>query len=36
MDERILKWLFDVKLAIDEINSYFDTQEKTFLSTVKI
>lgn len=30
MDERILKWLFDVKLAIDEINSYFDTQEKDF------
>lgn len=23
MDEKILKWLYDVKLAINEINSYF-------------
>ena len=30
MDERILKWLFDVKMAIDEIDSYFINEEKDF------
>ena len=30
MDERILKWLFDVKMAIEEIDSYFQTNEKDF------
>jgi uncharacterized protein with HEPN domain len=30
MDERILKWLFDIKMAIDEINSYFEKEEKDF------
>lgn len=30
MDERILKWLFDIKFALDEINSYFDGKEKNF------
>ena len=30
MDERILKWLFDVKMAIDEIDSYFTTEQKDF------
>lgn len=30
MDERILKWLYDVKLAIDEIDGYFETFEKDF------
>lgn len=30
MDERILKWLFDIKQAIDEINSYFEKEEKDF------
>lgn len=30
MDERILKWLFDVKMAIDEIDSYFLNQQKDF------
>lgn len=30
MDERILKWLFDVKMAIDEIESYFIDEEKDF------
>ncbi len=30
MDERILKWLFDVKMAIDEIDSYFIDEEKDF------
>jgi len=30
MDERILKWLFDVKMAIDEIDSYFVNDQKDF------
>lgn len=30
MDERILKWLYDVKFAIAEIDSYFETTEKLF------
>lgn len=30
MDERILKWLFDIKMSIDEINSYFEKEEKDF------
>lgn len=30
MDERILKWLYDIKFALDEINSYFDGKEKNF------
>jgi uncharacterized protein with HEPN domain len=30
MDERILKWLYDIKIAIDEIESYFENQEKDF------
>ena len=30
MDERVLKWLFDIKIAIDEIDSYFEKQEKDF------
>lgn len=30
MDERILKWLYDIKLAIDEIDGYFETHEKDF------
>jgi uncharacterized protein with HEPN domain len=30
MDERILKWLFDVKMAIDEIDSYFVNEQKDF------
>lgn len=32
MDERILKWLFDIKMAIDEINSYFEKEEKDFFA----
>mgnify|MGYP003574970809 FL=1 len=32
MDERILKWLYDIKLAIDEIYGYFETIEKSFVS----
>lgn len=30
MDERILKWLFDIKLSIEEIDSFFQTEEKDF------
>lgn len=30
MDERILKWLYDIKFAVAEIDSYFETTEKTF------
>jgi len=30
MDERILKWLFDIKLSIDEIESFFGNEEKDF------
>jgi len=30
MDERILKWLYDIKMSVDEINSYFEKEEKDF------
>lgn len=30
MDERILKWLFDIKIAIDEIEAYFLEIPKDF------
>lgn len=30
MDDRILKWLYDIKMSIDEINSYFEKEEKDF------
>jgi uncharacterized protein with HEPN domain len=30
MDERILKWLYDIKMAIDEIDGYFEGKEKNF------
>jgi uncharacterized protein with HEPN domain len=30
MDERILKWLFDIKMAIDEIEDFFKNEEKDF------
>ena len=28
MDERVEKWLYDVKFAIEEIESYFENNEK--------
>ena len=31
MNEKIIKYLFDVKQAIDEIDSYFITHEKSFV-----
>jgi uncharacterized protein with HEPN domain len=30
MDKRILKWIYDVKVAIDEINSYFINEKMDF------
>ncbi len=30
MDEKILKWLFDVKIAINEIDSFFTLYTKDF------
>ena len=36
MDERILKWLYDINFALIEIESYFEGKEKTFLNTKKI
>ena len=30
MDDRILKWLYDIKMSVDEINSYFEKEEKDF------
>ena len=30
MDEKVLKCLYDIKLAIEEVDSYFVNREKTF------
>lgn len=30
MDERILKWLFDIKISITEIDGFFINEEKDF------
>ena len=30
MDERIEKWLYDIRFAIEEIGDYFENTEKTF------
>jgi uncharacterized protein with HEPN domain len=30
MDERILKWLYDIKISIDEIDDFFIKEEKDF------
>ncbi|WP_242206308.1 HepT-like ribonuclease domain-containing protein [Aestuariivivens insulae] len=30
MDERILKWLFDIKMAVEEVNLYFESTDKSF------
>lgn len=32
MDERILKWLYDIKIAIDEIDGYFLEEPKDFFA----
>lgn len=30
MDERVLKWVYDIYLALEEIESYFENTEKNF------
>ncbi len=30
MDEKTLKWLYDIKLAIEEIDGYFENNEMNF------
>ncbi|MEX2569178.1 MAG: HepT-like ribonuclease domain-containing protein [Cyclobacteriaceae bacterium] len=35
MDEKVLKWLWDIKLAIDEIDGYFEHQDKDFFQYQK-
>jgi uncharacterized protein with HEPN domain len=35
MDEKILKSLYDIKLAIDEIDLFLSNEEKTFLNYSK-
>jgi uncharacterized protein with HEPN domain len=35
MDERILKWLYDIKLCIEEIDSFFKEEEKDFFKYQK-
>ena len=35
MDERILKWLYDIKLAVDEIEHYFENTDKNFIEYQK-
>jgi hypothetical protein len=30
MDDRILKWLFDIKIAIEEIDSFFASSAMVF------
>jgi len=35
MDERILKWLFDIKMSINEINDFFANEEKDFFKYQK-
>jgi uncharacterized protein with HEPN domain len=35
MDERILKWLYDIKICIEEIDSFFKEEEKDFFKYQK-
>jgi uncharacterized protein with HEPN domain len=35
MDEKILKWLYDVQVAISEIEKYFESNEKNFFEYQK-
>ncbi len=30
MNEKVLKWLYDIKIAIDEVDSFFVHKEKSF------
>lgn len=36
MDEKIHKWLYDIKFAIEEIDGYFDNKQKDFFNIVRI
>jgi len=36
MDERILKWLFDIKLAIEKLTVILKVQKWTFLNIKRI
>ncbi len=36
MDERVEKWLYNIRLAIDEINGYFGENEKLFADFLQI
>lgn len=31
MDEKILKWLYDIKIAIEEIDGFFEDEKRDFL-----
>ena len=35
MDDRILKWLYDIKIALDEVDSFFENKERSFLNYKK-
>ncbi|RAI95199.1 uncharacterized protein DUF86 [Algoriphagus yeomjeoni] len=35
MDERIEKWLYDIRFSIEEIESYFPSDEKNFFEYKK-
>ncbi len=35
MDERILKWLYDIKISIDEIHSFFEGEKMNFFDYKK-
>ncbi len=35
MDKRVLKWLYDVKVSIDEIDSYFINERMDFFEYKK-
>jgi len=35
MDERIEKWLYDILFSIEEIESYFMSEEKNFFNYKK-
>ena len=35
MDERILKWLYDIKLSIEEIESFFVSEKRNFFEYKK-
>jgi len=30
MDDRVLKWLYDIKISLEEIEGYFETEKKDF------